>query len=279
MIERQFLDGWPNELRRQIRVEEIHKINNPALESKYQQFVRSNPNFATRECIGWHGTSARCHNGRCMSPACTLCQIVRNGFNKDCARKRTSSYHCWGANTYFATKSFVCHTYNGASQLDETTLRRCTIMSKINRGHTINREKIKGLHNDCVVWPSLLKTFKYDSLRFDRDYYIAPVDYILVSNNLAVLPIYIVQYAYETRDLQIRSTIGKYCSFHNEYHKCGGVCDGHYGPMCLGQKARVNDKSGDSLTNDCNTFEKLTGPEGSHEIDKILEIVRNDVYP
>jgi len=60
-------------------------------------------NIATRQSIEWHGTSAKCNDGRCMLPTCTLCQIVNNGFNKDCARKDTYSYGCWGEATYFAT--------------------------------------------------------------------------------------------------------------------------------------------------------------------------------
>jgi len=44
-IEREFIDGWPDQYKQQIRLEEIHKINNPTLESKYQQFVRSNPKY------------------------------------------------------------------------------------------------------------------------------------------------------------------------------------------------------------------------------------------
>ncbi len=51
-VENQFLDGWPNELRQEIRVDSIYKINNPLLESHYQQFVRSNQKFSIRECIG-----------------------------------------------------------------------------------------------------------------------------------------------------------------------------------------------------------------------------------
>jgi hypothetical protein len=84
------MGGWPNEFRSQVRVEAIHKINNPSLESRYQQFVRSNTKFATQEDVGWHGTSAKCDNDRCMSPACSLYQIVQNGFKKDCARKYTN---------------------------------------------------------------------------------------------------------------------------------------------------------------------------------------------
>ena len=142
MIEKQFLDGWPNEIKSKIRVDMIYKINNPLLESRYQQFVRSNPNFVTQECIGWHGTSAKCHNGSCMSLTCSLCQIIRNGFKKECARKDTSSYRCWGNATYFANQSFVCQTYNGASQIDNTINQRCTIMAKINRGYTVRGEKL-----------------------------------------------------------------------------------------------------------------------------------------
>ena len=165
-VEEEFLNGWPNGYKAQIRVEEIHKINNPILESRYQQFVRSNPKFAGKECIGWHGTSAKCNNGRCRSPACSLCQIVQNGFKNECARKNTTSYNCWGANTYFATKSFVCHTYNGASELDGTILKRCTIMTKLNPGLTFHIEKFKHLHNAGVVQPSLLKMFECDTIRF-----------------------------------------------------------------------------------------------------------------
>ncbi|CAF4716499.1 unnamed protein product, partial [Rotaria sp. Silwood2] len=141
MVEKQFLDGWPNELRPQVHVEAIHKISNPLLQSRYQQFIHSNAKFPIKECFGWHGTSAKCNNGSCMSSTCNLCQIIRNGFKKECARKDTISYNHWGAATYFSNKSFVCHTYNGASQMDSTTLKRCTIMATINCSNTFDREK------------------------------------------------------------------------------------------------------------------------------------------
>ena len=236
-IEREFLDGWPEEYRREIHVEEIHKIDNPTLESKYEQFVHSNPNYATRECLGWHGTSAKCHNGRCMLPTCTLCQIVRNGFRRECARKNTSSYLCWGNATYFSTKSFVCQTYNGGSQIDNTTNRRCTILAKINRGHTIHGKKLIDAWHSQASLSTLITALKYDTVLVARDYYIAPTEYLLLANDLAALPIYIVVYAVQVNSLQVRKGDHQYCSFHQEYHGCNGICDGHYSfsyASCLG---------------------------------------------
>jgi hypothetical protein len=276
LVERQFLDGWPGELKSQVRVDTIHKINNPTLESQYQQFVRSNAKYATQECIGWHGTSAECRNGSCMSSTCSLCQIVRHGFKKDCARKNTTSYGCWGAATYFANKSFVCHTYNGASQPDNETLKRCTIMTKINRGHSLHHEKFEHVDGSFILIPFPMKKFKYDTVQFNRNYYIAPVDYILVYNNLAAIPAYIVVYSYRTRALQIRSQRGNYCSFHNEYHGCNTACDGHCYQLCLG----TDDKTVPP-TYLCNSFETLTdSPSYSQEqILPILEILGDTIFP
>jgi len=242
-IEREFIDGWPDQYKQQIRLEEIHKINNPTLESKYQQFVRSNPKYSTRECIGWHGTSAKCNDGQCMLPTCTLCQIVKNEFNKDCARKDTYSYRCWREATYFATQSFACHTYNGDSQYRtaNATHTRCTIMVKINKGNAFNHPKYSQLYeglggsigSSYASVPELLDMFKHDTALISRDYYIAPVDYILSYNNMITVPMYIL--VYSTRaPIQVRTTGGRYCSFHREYHICSKGCDGHYGPTCLG---------------------------------------------
>ena len=93
-----------------------------------------------------------------------------------------------------------------------------------------------------------------------KHYRRAPVDYILVSNHSAALPAYIVQYSYATRTLQIRLQIGKYCSFHNEYHKCGAQCDGHHRQDFLGRKTSDSDKSGDVDTSDWHYFDEITGP-------------------
>lgn len=219
-----------------IRVEEIYKINNPSLESKYRQFVHSNPKFATEECIGWHGTSAKCNDGRCMSPTCSLCQIIRNGFKKENARKDTSSYGCWGSATYFADKSFVCQTYNGASQINTTTSRRCTIMTKINRGNTVRGEELIVKHNSAACLDTLIAKMNYDTVVTSRSYYIAPADYLLLYNSFAAVPAYIVVYSVQTRSLQVRTTKNDYCSFHNEYHKCSNGCDGHWYANCLGER-------------------------------------------
>jgi hypothetical protein len=244
-VQAKFLDGWPNELRSEVQIEAIHKVNNASLESRYQGFVHSNPKFANRECIGWHGTSAKCHTGQCMSSMCSLCQIIRNGFRKECARKDTSSYRCWGEASYFANRSFVCHTYNGGSQVNSITLKRCTIMAKINCGNTFDTEKYQQLYDKfnlgtsaCASIPTLVNQFKSDTVTFTRDYYIAPADYILLYNNVAAVPIYIVVYSVRTKNVQIRTTLGTYCSFHNDYHTCGTDCDGHYGPACLGSSYR-----------------------------------------
>jgi hypothetical protein len=121
-------------------------------------------------------------------------------------------------------------------------------MAKINYGNTFDREKYQQLYQNFdggtsaeAYIPSLLNRFKYDTAAFSRDYYIAPADYILVYNNVIAVPIYIVQYSVGTKIVQIRTTSGKYCSFHNEYHICSTGCDGHYGPDCLGSH-RDNDK-------------------------------------
>jgi hypothetical protein len=177
-----------------------------------------------------------------MLLTCTLCQIVRNGFNKECACKDTYSYRCWGEATYFATRSFACHNYNGGSQSQNSnsTLTKCTIMVKINGGNAFNQQKYKQLcerliggATECASVPALLNMSKHDTATFSRDYYIAPVDYILSYNNVAAVPIYIVVYSTEPVIL-IRTTAGGYCSFHKEYHICSTGCDGHYGPECLG---------------------------------------------
>jgi hypothetical protein len=179
------LDGWPNEIKSQKRVDTIYKINNPSLESRYQQFVRSNPKFATQECIGWHGTSAKCQNG-------SLCQIVQNGFKKECARKDTNSYRCWGNTYYFANKTFVCQTYNGASQINSGTTQRCTIMNKINPGYTVRGKKLIDTWNSKVPLPILIARINYDTLLVSRDYYIAPTEYLFLYNNFAAVPSYIL---------------------------------------------------------------------------------------
>ncbi len=268
-IEKQFLDGWPDEMKSQIRVDAIHKINNPSLESRYQQFVRSNPKFATQECIGWHGTSAKCHNGSCMSSACSLCQIVQNGFEKECARKDTSSYRCWGNATYFANKSFVCHTYNGGSQINDANLRRCTIMTKINHGHTLHHERFEHVYNSCLFIPYLLKKFKYDTVRFYRDYYIALVDYILVYNNLTAAPTHIIVYSYRSNALQIRNQIGDYFSFHNEYHSTSTGCDAHGGSERCMTCGRIYDGYHSTDV----PFDQLTEPWGGADRGEFLEIL------
>ncbi|CAF2053907.1 unnamed protein product [Rotaria magnacalcarata] len=242
-VQARFLDSWPDDLWSEVRIEAIHKINNAFLESRYQQFVHSNPKFANRECIGWHGTAAKCQNGQCKSSLCSLCQIIRNGFRRECARKDTSSYQCWGEASYFATQGFVCHTYNGASQsqMNNGTITRCTIMAKINCGNAFDQEKylrlyekhIGGTSADGSV-PTLLNTLRHDTVTFNRNYYIAPTDYILSYNNAAAVPVYIVVYSVTSKAVQIRTTSGQYCSFHNEYHICSTGCDGHYGQECLG---------------------------------------------
>ncbi len=252
-VEKQFLDGWPDELKSQIRVEAIHKINNPLVESRYQQFVRSNTKFPTEEYIGWHGTSAKCNNGSCMSSTCSLCQIIQNGFKKECARKDTTSYGCWGNATYFANKSFVCHTYNGASQLDNKINRRCTIMAKINGGYTVRGKKL--LDTWLSQWPiaMLIARMNCDTVVVSRNYYIAPTNYLLLYNNFAAVPTYIVVYSVQTKSLQVRIGKDDYCSFHNEYHACGGACDGHYGgsyASCLGDDSLYQIKQYDGNSRD-----------------------------
>jgi hypothetical protein len=147
------------------------------------------------------------------------------------------------------------------------------LCNKINRGHTFYPEKFRHLHNPDNVQPSLLKTFKCDTIRFSRDYYITPVDYILVHNNSAALPTYIVQYSYETRSLQIRSKTGIYCSFHNEHHGCSTGCDGHAYQECLGTDT-LNNGEGDIS----DTFERLTAPCGSADFSKILAILEDNFY-
>ncbi len=81
------------------------------------------------------------------------------------------------------------HTYNGGSQMKNANVRRCTIMTKINRGHTLHHENFKHINCSGVLNPYLLKKFKYDIVRFYCNY----------------------------------------CSFHNEYHSCATGCDGHGG--------------------------------------------------
>ena len=237
-MQTKFLDGWPNDLRSEVRVKAVHKIKNASLESRYQQFVHSNPKFANRECIGWHGTSAKCHDGHCMSPLCSLCQIVRNGFKQESARKNTYSHDCWGDAVYFATQSFVCHTFNGASQLETNIYERCTIMAKLNPGHTaeeLNFHRYRQTEsNGPLPRSKWIKENGYDTVTISRDYYIAPTDYILVFNNTVVLPTYIVLYSFEATPLRIRKHIGDYCLFHNEYHKEGIRCDGVCHRGCLG---------------------------------------------
>ncbi len=281
-IEKQFLDGWPDEMKSQIRVDAIHKINNPSLESRYQQFVCSNTKFATQECIGWHGTSTKFQNGSCMSSACSLCQIVQNGFEKDCPRTNTSSYKCWGAATYFANRSFVCHTYNGGSQINNGTTQRYTIMTKIHHGHTLHRERLKRVNSTYsgLIIAYLLKKFKYDTVRFYRDYYIAPVDYILVYNNLAAVPTYIVVYSYGSNALQIRTEKGDYCSFHNEYHSCAGGCDGHVNPPTCMTCRLVPHKFAYGAGGTGVSFDEITDPHPAFadQLSEILEILGETTY-
>ena len=55
---------------------------------------------------------------------------------------------------------------------------------------------------------------------------------IILPQSITV-PMYIL--VYSTRaPIQVRTTGGRYCSFHREYHICSKGCDGHYGPTCLG---------------------------------------------
>lgn len=214
------------------------------LEFRYQQFISSNANFATEECIGWHGTSALCRFGNCRSLICSLCQIVRHGFKKECARKDSYSHDCWGDAIYFSSHSFVCHTFNGASELNYDLFQRRTIMAKLNRGHTIDENTFDVESNGKGVGrlPQWIAEKGYDTVILSRDYYIAPTNYLLVFNNCAVIPLYIVIYSYPGREtLRIRRFIGEYCSFHNEHHKEGTRCDGNCHQGCLGNDE--NDRS------------------------------------
>lgn len=222
-----FLNGWPNELKKDVRIEAIYKVHNDSLELRYQRFIDSNPKFVTENCIGWHGTSSNCHDGSCMSWTCHLCQIIRHGFKRHCARQDTISYKCWGPATYFASRSFVCHTYNGGSSCN--TNKRCTIMTKINSGHTLDDGPIMDNHGSSYApdhFPAVIKKFKYDSIALTRDYYIAPADYILLYNDLAALPMYIIVYSVR-KPLQVRKESGQYCHFHGENHMVDAFCDGH----------------------------------------------------
>ncbi|CAF1528489.1 unnamed protein product [Adineta ricciae] len=173
-VEREFINGWLNEYRQKIRVEEIYKIHHASLESRYQQFVRSNPKYATQECIGWHGTSSNCRNGQCKSLSNYFARILKG-------------LCTWGEATYYATQSFACHTYNGdsQSQMHNGTAVRCTIIVKLNRGIAFSKEKYTrfrlGTSSDASI-PALITMFKHETANFSRDYYICPVEYILSYN-------------------------------------------------------------------------------------------------
>ena len=191
IVGRRFLDGWPNAVRSRVHAKAIHKINNRLLESRYREFLNSNSKFASRQCFAWHGTSAKCNDGSCMSASCCLCHIIRNRFREECMRKRTISFNHWGAATYFSSKSFVCHSYSRRSELDyDGTRTRCTIMATINYGNTFDQEKfnqyleyheeIIGGRSECFYIPRLVHCLMYDTVVFSRNYYNAPTDYILV---------------------------------------------------------------------------------------------------
>ncbi|CAF1330142.1 unnamed protein product [Rotaria sordida] len=109
-------------------------------------------------------------------------------------------------------------------------------MAKPNRGHTTDEETFdqESLGKGHVKHREWIKATGYDTVLLTRDYYIAPTNYLLVFNNCAVMPTYIVRYSFEIIPLRIRKHIGDYCSFHNEYHKEGGGCDGQCHQGCLG---------------------------------------------
>lgn len=116
-------------------------------------------------------------------------------------------------------------------------------MTKINHGRILQHEKLTNINNGFAYLPELIQYFKCDTVRFSRDYYIAPVDYILVYNNIAALPVNIIEYSYKTNDLKIREKKGDYCQFHNEYHLCSTHCDGHYMQMCLSWEGTKDQKN------------------------------------
>lgn len=235
MVREKFLDRWSSllsvcdDLEGDILVVDVHKICNPLLEARYQRFVRSNPRLSKRELIVWHGTSAECNNGTCMSPKCSLCKIIQEGYQKESAREH-SLFHYWRHATYFAMHSFACHNYNGASQRHGSN-ERCTIMTKINMGRTfdvtsflanLGEAELDHFKNDSTpqnlfAHLNSIEGSHYDTALMKRHQYKVPTEYVISQNNDAAVPIYIVVY-YTKVEVQVRASGGKYCSFHNQYH-------------------------------------------------------------
>lgn len=253
------------------------------MESRYNKFVRSNPKFANRECIAWHGTSTECHNGSCKSFHCALCHIIRQGFRKDRARRNIRSYSQLGQTTYFSNKSFVSHTYNGGSQNME--YERCTIMSKINYGHTLHLKKIEHAEYSSYVIPTLIKNLKYDSADIHQDRYIAPADYILLYNDAAALPTYIIVYS-ARRKLQVRNEEGGYCARHGENHIVNDevCCAKENEPLHWDSGCKRNEYESDNMTDfsknddsDDHDYMKIKYSEADYM--HILKNLGSTVYP
>jgi hypothetical protein len=143
-------------------------------------------------------------------------------------------------------------------------------MTRINLGHTLHHERFEHIYHYYLFIPFLLKKFKYDTVRFYRDYYSAPANYILVYNDLAAVPTYIIVYSYGKRALQIRAVKGDYCLFHNEYHSCGSGCDGHgSNQYCMTCGSNCN-----GAGYGYEAFDKLTNPSGCcTSLSEILEIL------
>lgn len=236
MVKRSFFNGWPDSLRSKVKVEAIYTVSNPILENYYQRFLHSTKSSERMESIGWHGTGSKCYDGSCKHKNCTLCNIIQTGFKKQCARD-SFSHHCWGNAIYFANKSFICHSFNGASEskLNNLKHKRCVIMAKINRGYTVDRATFDNM-TEGKGWHShreFVYGQGYDTITLSRDYYVAPAEYTLVYNDFAVLPTHIVVYTYPSTGLMVRQEKGEYCDFHKEYHRGGCGCDGHCHRQCL----------------------------------------------
>lgn len=235
LVKDQFINGWPKDFQSDLSVKKIYKIKNQLFNSRYRRFCEEHSDATNEEVIAWHGTSAKCHDTKCMSKECAICQIARGGFRKHCARQNTSSYRCWGAATYFACQSFVCHSYNGASKLNQTETDRCMIMAKINYGRRFDYRKFQAsASRDWKVYRTQRKDSVLDTMCIPRDYYVSPAEYILLYDNAAALPMYIVVYTLKDDSREVRSARGKFCEFHKTHHRCNDDCDGHYNMDCLG---------------------------------------------